>query len=207
MYPATHDRHANIARDRFESQDAGFSLLWSDAFGRNVGESSAVSSGPLNDTEESSSPRADSTARLHQAERHWGRSGSKRDTDKEKNRCESFEILELARAGMNEREQKVKENGVRKRERGKRASVRDGGARSKVWQKSQMSLDLLVRQLPETSGIPKMVPPRAPWVPFNALGRDLTTNFRFTCGRRRERELAYIRRDGTRGAIGLSHAR
>lgn len=33
----------------------------------------------------------------------------------------------------------------RKQERG--ASVRDGGARSKVWQKSQMSLDLLVRQL------------------------------------------------------------
>lgn len=54
----------------------------------------------------------------------------------------------------------------RKQERG--ASVRDGGARSKVWQKSQMSLDLLARQLPETSGIPKMVPPRAPWVSFNA---------------------------------------
>jgi len=53
----------------------------------------------------------------------------------------------------------------RKQERG--VSVRDG-ARSKVWQKSQMSLDLLVRQLPETSGIPKMVPPRASWVPFNA---------------------------------------
>ncbi|KYN28669.1 hypothetical protein ALC57_01922, partial [Trachymyrmex cornetzi] len=69
------------------------------------------------------------------------------------------------------------------------ASVRDGGARSKVWQKSQMSLDLLVRQLPETSGILKMVPLRAPWEPFNAPGRDLTTNFRFTCGRRREREL------------------
>jgi len=44
----------------------------------------------------------------------------------------------------------------RKQERG--ASVRDGGARSKVSQKSQMSLDLLARQLPETSGIPKMVP-------------------------------------------------
>jgi len=29
MYPATHDcLHANIARDRFESQDAGFSPLW-----------------------------------------------------------------------------------------------------------------------------------------------------------------------------------
>jgi len=49
------------------------STYMSDAFGRNVGESSAVSSGPLNDTEESSSPRADSTARLHQTERRgWG---------------------------------------------------------------------------------------------------------------------------------------
>lgn len=44
-------------------------LPMSDAFGRNVGESSAVSSAPLNDTEESSSPRADSTARLRKAER------------------------------------------------------------------------------------------------------------------------------------------
>ncbi|KYN38014.1 hypothetical protein ALC56_07638 [Trachymyrmex septentrionalis] len=185
------------------------STYMSDAFGRNVGESSAVSSGPLNDTEESSSPRADSTAAVvstPDVERHWGRSGSKRDTDKEENRCESFEILELSRgkesfsereyidrrcrglavlveakyaregcgrlglwpgyrcvfrAGMNEQEQKVKEIGVRKRERGRRAaSVRDVGARSKVWQKSQMSLDLLVRQLPETSGIPKMGAPR-----------------------------------------------
>lgn len=51
----------------------------------------------------------------------------------------------------------------RKQER-RGASVRDGGARSKVWQKSQMSLDLLVRQLPETSGIPKMV------VPARAMG-------------------------------------
>jgi len=78
-----------------------------------------------------------------------------------------------------ERDERGKENGFRKRERdGRRgcrrtrksdrrfgrkqergASVRDGGARSKVWQKSQMSLDLLVRQLPETSGIPKMVAP------------------------------------------------
>lgn len=79
---------------------------------------------------------------------------------------------------MGERDEREKENGFRKRERGRRvcrrtrksdgrfgrkqergASVRDGGARSKVWQKSQMSLDLLVRQLPETSGIPKMVAP------------------------------------------------
>lgn len=36
------------------------------------------------------------------------------------------------------------------------SDVRDDGARSKVSQKSQMSLDLLARQLPETSGIPKM---------------------------------------------------
>lgn len=56
----------------------------------------------------------------------------------------------------------------RKQERGG-ASVRDGGARSKVSQKSQMSLDLLARQLPETSGIPKMVPRARPRVPFNAL--------------------------------------
>lgn len=44
-------------------------LPMSDAFGRNVGESSVVSSAPLNDTEESSSPGADSTTRLREAER------------------------------------------------------------------------------------------------------------------------------------------
>jgi len=78
---------------------------------------------------------------------------------------------------MNEQEQKIKENenekeveerdekGTRKsgerigRKQERGASVRDDGARSKVWQKSQMSLDLLVRQLPETSGIPKMGAP------------------------------------------------
>ncbi|EGI65019.1 hypothetical protein G5I_06480 [Acromyrmex echinatior] len=76
---------AVLVRGDFRSaswKTAQDSTYMSDAFGRNVGESSAVSSGPLNDTEESSSPRADSTARLHQTERHWGRSGSKRDTDK-----------------------------------------------------------------------------------------------------------------------------
>ena len=42
--------------------------------------------------------------------------------------------------------------------------VRDDGARSKVSQKSQMSLDLLARQLPETSGIRKMASARLrPW--------------------------------------------
>lgn len=83
------------------------------------------------------------------------------------NEKEVEEASRLGGDGDGERRTRKSDGRIgRKQERG--ASVRDGGARSKVWQKSQMSLDLLVRQLPETSGIPKMVPPRAPWVPFNA---------------------------------------
>lgn len=44
-------------------------LPMSDALGRSVDESSAVSAALLNDTEKSSSPRADSTTRLREAER------------------------------------------------------------------------------------------------------------------------------------------
>lgn len=52
-----------------------------------------------------------------------------------------------------------RESRTKRVERSKRGgSVRDDGARSKVFQKLQMSLDLLARQLPETSGIPKMAP-------------------------------------------------
>lgn len=56
------------------------------------------------------------------------------------------------RGETRERTERWKEKGGR---RGG-SDVRDDGARSKVSQKSQMSLDLLARQLPETSGIPKM---------------------------------------------------
>lgn len=62
-----------------------------------------------------------------------------------------------------EREEEEGGGGGRETERWKEkggrrggSDVRDDGARSKVSQKSQMSLDLLARQLPETSGIPKM---------------------------------------------------
>lgn len=67
---------------------------------------------------------------------------------------------------LKEKERWEKDGGGETRERTERwkekggrrggSDVRDDGARSKVSQKSQMSLDLLARQLPETSGIPKM---------------------------------------------------
>lgn len=72
--------------------------------------------------------------------------------DRRGGRESESERLEREEGGRREETERWKEKGGR---RGG-SDVRDDGARSKVSHKSQMSLDLLARQLPETSGIPKM---------------------------------------------------